>query len=164
MSASYDCWYRVKGSPRVRGGLPEQPARPPKHPQVAPCTRGFTIGHEKPHRHSTNAQRRGSRLRSREHRSPRVCGGLPCHHRPTPQSPSVAPCMREFTKIGSREHRSPRVCGGLERTFLAVGRPVHTGVYPCRRAHTAARSQSPRVRAGLSTETPNRHQRGATQT
>ena len=50
---SYDCWYGVKGPPRVRGGLPfnlpfiatlalaaprtrgftpEQPARPPKHP------------------------------------------------------------------------------------------------------------------------------------
>ena len=41
MPASYDCWYRVKGSPRVRGGLPEPPAMIDKK-KVAPRTRGFT--------------------------------------------------------------------------------------------------------------------------
>ena len=108
---------RKQESPRVCGGLPGVLNLHEGVLQAAPCTRGFTIGHEKPHRHSTNAQRRGSRLRSREHRSPRVRGSLPCHHRPTHnphRSPRIygvlptnsqpgfkakriAPCMRGFT-------------------------------------------------------------------
>ena len=42
MSASYDCWYRVNGSPRVRGGLPRNHAYLGTKSGIAPCTRGFT--------------------------------------------------------------------------------------------------------------------------
>ena len=39
---SYDCWYGVKGPPRVRGGLPP-PCGPDRYTRwVAPCARGFT--------------------------------------------------------------------------------------------------------------------------
>ena len=42
MSVSYDCWYRVKGPPRVRGGLPPDLSTVSIKLEIAPCTRGFT--------------------------------------------------------------------------------------------------------------------------
>ena len=86
-AASYDCWYRVKGSPRVRGGLPwiglsgrSASVVAPRtrgftraylgiknRLMVAPCTRGFTT-----HRPEYSAL-----ITTKLERSPRVRGGLP---------------------------------------------------------------------------------------
>ena len=48
MSVSYDCWYGVKGPPRVRGGLPQELRVDEEMVRVAPCTRGFADNDPKP--------------------------------------------------------------------------------------------------------------------